>query len=88
MRSKELHELWAAEYVVSIKTYRGDNGVYKSQLFKEDLAARHQKISYSRVGAHGQNGVAERSIQTVVNLSRTMMLHRALLWPEHFDMQL
>ena len=37
---------------------------------------------------YGQNGVAERSIQTVVNSARTMMLHQALMWPEQFDMRL
>ncbi len=31
VRSKELHELWAAEHGVSVKSYRGDNGVYKSK---------------------------------------------------------
>ena len=45
-------------------------------------------MSYSGVGAHGQNGVAERAIQTVVTSARTMMLHQALLWPEQFDMRL
>ena len=45
-------------------------------------------MSFSGVGAHGQNGVAERAIQTTVNSARTMMLHQALLWPEHFDMRL
>ena len=43
-------------------------------------------MSYSGVGAHGQNEVAERAIQTVVNSASTMMLHQVLLWPEHFDM--
>ena len=79
VRSKELHELWAAEHGVSVKNYRGDNGVYKSKLFKEDLEQRHQKMSYSGVGVYGQNGVAERAIQTVVSSARTMMLHQALL---------
>ncbi len=59
VRRKELHELWAAEHGVSVKSYRGDNGVYKSKLFKEYLEERQQKMSYSGVGAHGQNGVAE-----------------------------
>ena len=52
---------------ISILKYRGDNGVYKSKEFKDDLATRHQTMSYSGVGAHGQNGVAERGIPTVVN---------------------
>ena len=45
-------------------------------------------MSYSGVGVHQQNGVAERGISTVVNSSRTMMIHQALLCPEHFDMHL
>ena len=47
-----------------------------------------QQISFCGVGAHHQNGVAERVIQTVVTSARTMMLHQALLWPEYFDMRL
>ena len=43
VRSKEIYELWALQHGVTIKSYRGDNGVYKSTLFKEDLAQRHQK---------------------------------------------
>ena len=73
---------------ISILKYKGNNGVYKSKEFNDDLATRHQTMSYSGVGAHGQNGVAERGIPTVVNSARTMMLHQALLWPEQFDMRL
>ena len=68
--------------------YKGDNGVYKSKAFKDDLVRRGQTMTYSGVGAHAQNGVAERGIPTVVNSFRTMMLHQALLWSEHFDMRL
>ena len=71
-----------------MKCYRGDNGVYKTKMFKEDLALRHQKMSYSGVGTHGKNGVAERVIQTVVTSARIIMLHQALLWTEQFDMRL
>ena len=44
-------------------------------------------MSYSGVEAHGQNGVSERAIQTVVTSARTMTLHQALLWPEQFDIR-
>ena len=45
-------------------------------------------MSLSGVGTHGQNGVAENLIRTVVSSSRKMMLHQALHWPEYFDMWL
>ncbi len=79
VRSKNLYEQESAEMGVKVSTYRGDNGVYKSKEFKEDLLTRNQSMTYSGVGVHGQNGVAERGISTVVNSARTMMLHHALL---------
>ena len=32
--------------------------------------------------------MVERAIQTVVHSERTMMLHQALLWPDHFDIRM
>ena len=34
------------------------------------------------VGAHNQNGVGERAIRTIVELSRAMILHDRRLWLE------
>ena len=45
-------------------------------------------MTYSGMGVHAQNGVAERGIPNVVNYARTIMLHQALLWPEQFDMRI
>ena len=47
-----------------------------------------QTMTYSGVGVHGKNGVAERGISAMVNFARTMMLHQALLWSERFDVWL
>ena len=88
IHSKELFELEADGMGVAVRSYHADNGIYKSKEFQKDLDKRHQILTLSGVGAHGQNGVAERGIQTVVNSARTMMLHQALMWPEHFDMRL
>jgi len=88
IHSKELFELEADGMGVAVHSYHADNGIYKSKEFQQDLDKRHQILTLSGVGAHGQNGVAERGIQTVVNSARTMILHQALMWPEHFDMRL
>ena len=72
---------------VTVHSYHADNGIYKSKEFQKDLNKRHQILTLSGVGAHGQNGVAEQGIQTVVNSARTMMMHQALMWHEHFDMR-
>ena len=56
---KELYEQEATEYSVSIKSYRGDNGVFKTQYFKDDTRKQKQLITLSGVVTHDQNGVAE-----------------------------
>ena len=86
VRIKDLHELWEFGLGTNIHIYRGNNGVYKSTLFKNDLKQRHQTMTYSEAGAHGQNKVAERAIQKVVTSAHTMMLHQDLLWLDQFDM--
>ncbi|MGH7955171.1 MAG: hypothetical protein ACREOZ_04345, partial [Gloeomargaritales cyanobacterium] len=70
---------------VQIKAYHADNGIFTSQQFKQHLEGQFQDLSLSGVGAHHQNGVAERAIKTVVASARTMMLHATLRWPEEAD---
>ena len=88
IRSKGIYEQRAEDVGVKILAYRGDNGIYKSKEFKDDLAKRGQTIAYSGLGTYAQNGVAERGVATVVISARAMMLHQVLLWSEQFDMQL
>jgi hypothetical protein len=40
------------------------------------------------MGAHHQNGVAERAIQTVTWWARAMLLHSILMWPDQADLSL
>jgi Reverse transcriptase (RNA-dependent DNA polymerase) len=67
---------------VHVKSYRTDNGIYKSKDFADALDAKKQTIDFSGVGGHHHNGVAENGIKTVVRSARTMMIHAALRWPD------
>ncbi len=71
-----------------LTSFHADNGVFTSQEFREDLARKQQTISFSGVGAHHQNGVAERHIKTISYLARAMLLHAALQWPKTHDVEL
>ena len=62
--------------------FRGDNGVFRSEEFLGALHRSNQSITFSGVGAHHQNGVAERAIKTTIELARAMLLHSALYWPD------
>jgi len=59
---KHLVEREAMNCGVNVCTYHGDNGVFWSKGFVTDLEVQGQVIQYSGVGAHHQNGVAERAI--------------------------
>ena len=53
VRNKELYEQKVGEYGVEIKSYRGDNGVFKSQVFQDDINKRNQLLAFSGFGTHG-----------------------------------
>jgi len=71
-----------------VSNYHGDNGIFASQAFKDDCHIKQQKITFSGAGAHYQNGVAERLIQTVVDWAGTLLLHAAIHWPAVADLKL
>jgi hypothetical protein len=88
LRTKHAFERFAAEHGVKIRAYRADNAPFGAKEFIDDLAARGQDITYSGTGAHHQNGVAERAIQTVTSWARAMLLHAVLHWPDQADLTL
>ena len=67
---------------VTVSTYMSDNGTFSAQAFVQDILDRGQTPRYSGVGAHHHNGIAERSILTMSNMARTMMLHAGVRWPD------
>ena len=83
VESKHSLERLALEEGMKIKSYHADNGVFAADAFKRDCTVQTQSLTFSGVGAHHQNGVAERNIKTISQWARTNMLHAALHWPEH-----
>ena len=65
-----------------VKKYHGDNGIFTSDAWRDDCLVKEQELDLSGVGAHHQNGKAERAIRTITSLARAMMIHSALHWPE------
>ena len=74
---------------IHVQSYRADNGsAFTSAQFQADLARKSQDMTRSGRGVHSQNGVAERAIQTVTSIARTMMIHSAIHWPAVADSSL
>jgi transposase InsO family protein len=67
LTSKLALEQHANEHSISIKKYHTNNGVFALQAFRTACASQNQQLSFSGVGAHHQNGIAERNIKTREN---------------------
>jgi len=65
-----------------VKHYHADKGRFAETLFLGDIQSKNQSISYCGVGAHFQNGIAEKRIRDLQESARTMMIHAAHKWPE------
>ena len=66
IKSKTRVETEAMQYGIKIRRYHADNGIFKSKDFMTDVASKHQTIDFCGVDAHHQNGIAERSIRTII----------------------
>ena len=68
---------------LSLLEYISDNGSpFTSKFYAAHLSNFSQIQCFAGVGAHHHNGVAEKAIQTIMAIARTMMLHSAIHWPE------
>jgi hypothetical protein len=79
LRSKKQFKEFASNFGIKIKRYRADNVPFRSEAFLRNIADSNQTIDFSGVGAHHQNGVAERSIQTVTRWARAIIIRMASL---------
>ncbi len=86
LKAKQNVELMARDSGVIPQSYLSDNGgSFTSAKFTEHLGTLKQVVKFAGVGAHHHNGHAERAIQTIMSIARTMMLHSAVHWPDVAD---
>jgi hypothetical protein len=82
LKGNNTFEKGAAQLGVKIRTFKSDNAHFSPVEFRNDIANKGQDITFSGVGAHRQNGVAECAVKTITSSARTMMLHAILQWHE------
>lgn len=88
IRAKQSFEKMALDSGVVILNYLGDNGVFSAKDFVKHIQEHNQRISYCGVNAHHQNAMAERSIRTVSEMARALLLHASTRWKGGIDSSL
>ena len=80
---KQRFEEWLWEQAkAEVSHYHADNGIFSADEYRRDCDEKDQSQSFSGVGAQHQNAMAERSIQTIMYMARTFMVHSSLHWSE------
>lgn len=82
IEAKRAFELYARTKGVTIEAYHADNGIFKAHKWMEECNRSKQPCTFAPVGAHHNNGIAEKRIRDLQDLARTMMIHAASRWPQ------
>ena len=85
LQAKMSFERHLFDYGIIAQAYHADNGIFNAKEYVKEIEDNFQQIQYSGVGAHHQNGCAERAIGTMFSIARTMMIHAKLRWPDVID---
>ena len=82
MAKRAFEEYARQNGIYHISGYHADNGVFRANKWIESCRRQKQSLSFAGVNAHHQNGIAERRIKEIQELSRSMMIHANRRWPE------
>ena len=89
LKAKENYEHMCRGFGNIPQSYHTDKGsAFTSADYAKELNEFKQVTTFAGVDAHRHNGKIERTIQTIMAIARTMMLHSAIHWPETTDTSL
>jgi Reverse transcriptase (RNA-dependent DNA polymerase)/GAG-pre-integrase domain len=88
LQAKVEFEKFARTYGVTIRHYHADNGRFSDTHWREDVLNKGQRLSFCGVGAHHQNGRAEKRIRDAQDNARTSLIHANRRWPDAIDARL
>jgi hypothetical protein len=74
IRAKQSYERMCLDNGILVQ----DSGAFKAKSFVKHIHEILQLMRFCGTNAHHQNGVAERAIQTISNMSRSMILHTSM----------
>ena len=63
---------------MAIKVYHTDNGIFNISKLMEDISKNQKKIRFSGSGASHQNEAVKRTINLLLTMTSTILMHAAL----------
>jgi hypothetical protein len=81
MLVKQAFEKFVVEHGVRILHYHCDNEQFADNAWKQSCKASRQQLTFCRVNAHFQNGIAECTIRDLSESARKQLLHARACWP-------
>ena len=88
LKSKISFENYARQYDREIKHIHSDNGIFATKSFVNACELKGQKHTLCAVGAHHQNGIAERYIGITTTKARTILIHAMQKWSKQITAEL
>ena len=83
--AKTAYERFLQTVGVTAQAYHADNGRFADKGFIDACRLEKQLITFCGVGAHHQNGIAERYIKSLTLGGRTLLLHAKRMLPEYMS---
>lgn len=80
VKGKLAFEAHASTFGVKIGHYHADNGIFNATLWRQSCEKNQQGLSFAGVNTHHQNGLAERRIRTLQELTRTSLNYACQKW--------
>jgi len=80
IKGKHAFEQYSRQHGVSIRAYHADNGIFRAHKWEDDCRANQQALTFAGVNAHHSNGLAERRIRSLQDLTRSMLIHQNRRW--------
>jgi GAG-pre-integrase domain len=85
LESKRAFEVFARSHGVQVLHYHSNNGRFIENEWQNHAKLAGQTVSYAGVGAHHQNGIAEKRIRDLQDLACASLIHAIRRWPDVID---
>ena len=82
IEGKRLFEQEALQRGVRIKGYHADNGIFRAKKWQAHCSDQRQTLTFAGVNAHHTNGMAEKRIRDLQDLTRAQLIHANQGWKQ------